>query len=285
MASFFREKRNHGEEEEEEEEEEFFYSIDRDEGPAFDLNFKQLLDAVDDDGTQVVRVSELTSMRSFSNDLVKIGVLPLSYLPLPNTDAAPYIWEFTHSADWHEDDFSQIYWEVAFTFPCESKQFTEFGLGTVESIEAVCFQPHREHTRIVPSDEVVACVSRHWRDRSKKDLTFNLFKEKHELSRRVEFVVLFEGEMKRYIPHLHGKTSFSVDKETGMVVHTTTVSAVIAFGYTEGNFLTISTGKVFNTIMADKIKKGLDHILGLLFTKTHILYTNAELELSKKKSD
>ena len=204
-------------------------------------------------------------------DLIQNGFLPRSYFPLAVPGSTPYTWEFVHKADWTEDDFSQTYWDfVGFTYSCEKKQFEQFGMGTSEFVGMVCLNPYCEHTRIVPSAAVVASVSKHWKACVAEDLTFELFKGKHEASQQcVEFTAVFTGNLKARVPYISGKITGYTEKETGATIHRTIVTAPISYAY----FERVSLASVF--------KEGLEHVLGILFTRTNELYRNSERAVSQ----
>ena len=248
-------------------EEEFCYAIDKDEGPSLSLSDFSFLE------------EEEKREKVVSDPAPKLATMTRTWLPLPHEGvAAPHVWEYKHTTRWPEDDFAHLYWDsVGFTFPCESRQFAAFGLGKSVLIDAVCLHPHREHTLVIPSDAVVDLVSREFKQCTKRELAFNLFKEKHVMAKRVEFVIVFSGEMHKYIPHIYGKIQVGVDPSTMEVTHTTTISAIISFGYTEGSSLLVYAAKAYNALMARKVNRGIQHILDLLFTKTDSLYTNTDL--------
>ena len=289
-----------------EEDDEFCYAIDDDQGPLLsslnDFSFlvEEELSFVHPADFSHDRKADFSSIHGvdFSHDrkavvrevkeeivsdpTPKLAASLRTWLPLPHVDTQPHVWEFKHTARWPEDEFATLYWDsVGFTFPCESKQFAAFGLGKSVLVDAVCLHPHREHTFVIPSDAVVELVSREFKECSKRELAFNLFKEKHVMARRVEFVVVFSGEMHKYIPHIYGKIQVGVDPSTMEVTHTTTVSAIISFGYTEGSSLLVYAAKAYNALMARKVNRGLAYIFDLLFTRTNNLYTNADLEVSE----
>lgn len=188
----------------------------------------------------------------------------------------PYVWNFSVVGEWPSALGFDVnaYWALAFTYPCESRQFKFFGFGESKHIYSSAQSPYMEHTLITPSDQVARSVSQFWIRRTKEELAFEIYKVKHVHSKRVEFWIKFsDAYLLSCIPFMKGTITVTLDEGANRVTHEVEIKAQISFGSTDGGFLKNQAGKAFNAYMAVNINTGIQHVFQRMFTQPHLMYT------------
>jgi len=211
---------------------------------------------------------------------------PRTFLPLPNSGTAPHIWDFNYTVDWRNEGFADSYWDIAFTFTCGTKQCRGFELGEMRLIaSSSTFEPHCQCVHVTPSETLQFAITANCAS-LQRGAAFELYTEKHYLSKTVNFVLLFADEDARAcFPHTKGTIVVNVDEATGIVSHRVHVNAIVidpCTADTGGAGRVDDVGRIRKALswawyggLAYRFKAGLDWVFRKLFTETNSLYNEA----------